>query len=286
LSSVSHSRSRSRSRSRNRDSSVDRQAQDKQTKSSASAGNATNAAQIKQEAHAPKEVPVPRTAPLPMQTRAVVNGSAKWPTTSPNHEIQIIGWEGGRVPVQHLVFSSDGKRLAIISGCLITHSHCCFSLWLANDMTVRMWETMPQARELRRCQVHTYVVAICWLQYDVGVLVLCSDGTTDIWGPEEKVSFEEKRTLELISFMGLDVDVAPENIVQCTVLWAVRETSESSLWKGQDRDIDDCFCQSVVVDPERYAMDYCYCIELLPNFTRCVATSARDQAFRCDGTSV
>jgi hypothetical protein len=35
---------------------------------------------------------------------------------------------------------------------------------------------------------------------------------------EEKVSFEEKRTLDLISFMRLDVDVAAENIVQCAVL--------------------------------------------------------------------
>jgi len=197
---------------------VDRQPQDKQTKSFAPA---TNVAQSKQEEQTPKEAPVPRTAPLPAQTRAGVNGNAKWPTTSPNHEIQILSREGGRVPVQQLVFSSDGKRLAMISECLITHSRCCFSLWLADDMTVRMWETMPQARELRRCQVHTYIVAICWLQYDVGVLVLCSDGSTDIWGPEEKVSFEEKRTFDLISFMRLDVDVAAENIVQCTVLCAV-----------------------------------------------------------------
>lgn len=47
-------------------------------------------------------------------------------------------------------------------------------------MTVRIWETIPQAKEVFRLQVHTSVVAICWLQYDHGVVILFSDGSTDI----------------------------------------------------------------------------------------------------------
>jgi hypothetical protein len=92
-------------------------------------------------------------------------------------------------------------------------------------MSVRIWETFPQPTEVLRWQAHISIVAVCWLQYDAGVVVLCSDGSTDIWTPEEKVSLEERRTLDLISFMRLDLDMAAENLIQCTLLCAVRKTS-------------------------------------------------------------
>ena len=109
-------RSPSRSKSRQRDSPVDRQPQDKQTKPSAPDSNADNGgvAQSKQE-----RTPNEARPPLPPQPRAIVNGNAAWPTTSPSRESPILGWTDDRVPVQQLVFSSDGKKLAMIGGCLV-----------------------------------------------------------------------------------------------------------------------------------------------------------------------
>lgn len=60
-------------------------------------------------------------------------------------------------------------------------------------MTVRIWQAIPQARELFRLNAYWPVVAICWLQYDAGVLLLFLDGSTDVWAPKMKVSLEEER---------------------------------------------------------------------------------------------
>jgi hypothetical protein len=64
-------------------------------------------------------------------------------------------------------------------------------------MVVRVWDTIPEPRERTKWKAPASVVSMCWLQNDVGLLILSIDGTMDIWAPD-KVSFEEKRTLDLI----------------------------------------------------------------------------------------
>jgi hypothetical protein len=83
---------------------------EQQTKTSASA-----------DAQSEEEERVPGTTPVGAQPQSVVvNGNAMWPTTSPNKVFQFPGdrlWSCEAV--LQIVFSNDGKRLAIISECLI-----------------------------------------------------------------------------------------------------------------------------------------------------------------------
>lgn len=75
-------------------------------------------------------------------------------------------------------------------------------------MTVQIWETTSQTRGIITLQAD--IVAACWVKYDAGLLVLCSDGSTHIW--TQAVSIKEEDILNLISFMNKE-GMAARNIV-------------------------------------------------------------------------
>jgi hypothetical protein len=56
---------------------------------------------------------------------------------------------------------------------------------------------IPEAKMVHTWETRASIVAICWLEYDAGVLVLFSDGSTDVWVPKVGVSLEESRRDEI-----------------------------------------------------------------------------------------
>lgn len=95
---------------------MDRKRLEKETKPSpASNSGDVGGAQIKEDEHTSNEAPVSRTTLVRAQSRTVaVSDNAMWPHTNPSDEFQLLGTQGACVAVRQLVFSSDGKRLAIV----------------------------------------------------------------------------------------------------------------------------------------------------------------------------
>lgn len=115
--------------------------------------------------------------------------------TNASVECQLQSDKDTHVGAQKIAFASDGRRVGITCKSLRFDSFPprsstdFLSVWVVwdctgSDDTLRVWDIKPQSSESARLAHNSSILGMCWMEYDTGILTLCSDGSVNAWTPK------------------------------------------------------------------------------------------------------